>query len=86
MIKKSRNLRKVYVKLPGNQTAVHYKKKRPKQGQCSTCGKTISGTIRELPYKLKKIAKTKKRPERPYPHLCSACMRKKIISEARENV
>lgn len=40
---------------------------------------------RERPYKMQRLPKTKKRPERPYGgRLCSACARRAIIASARK--
>lgn len=78
---KSRSLRKIFVKVPGNTVKVHYKKEKPKRARCSECGKPLKGTLRESSSKMKHIQKTKKRPSRPYPNLCSSCMRKKILDE-----
>ena len=40
------------------------------------------GTPRDIPAKIKKLAKTEKRPERPYGgNLCSKCTRAKIKSK-----
>lgn len=83
---RSSSLRRVYVRTPGGKVVIHYKKRKPKIAHCSECGKVLKGVIRERANKMRKISKTKKRPERPYPNLCSSCMRKKIIQEARKNV
>ena len=83
---RSRSLRRVYVRIPSGKSIIHYKKRKPKIGHCAECGAVLKGVIRELPSKMKKIAKTKKRPERPHPNLCSRCMRRKIISEVRQEV
>jgi len=82
---RSRSLRKVYVKTPGARTVIHYKFKKPKLSKCSSCGATLKGIPSKRPNEMKKLSKTKKRPSRPYPNLCSKCMRKKIIEEARKN-
>lgn len=83
---RSRSLRKIYVKTPGGKTVVHYKNRKPKIAHCAGCGKPLKGFVRALPSKIRKLGKTKKRPQRPYPNLCSSCMRKKIVKEARKNV
>ncbi len=84
--KRSRSLRRVHIRTPGGKNVVHYKKRKPKIAHCAECGVDLKGFKRELPHKMKKITKTKKRPQRPYPNLCSKCMRKRIIKEAKENV
>jgi len=80
---KSRTFRRVFRKTPGGRVALHYRKRKPKKNRCS-CGALLKGVPRERPYKMMTMAKTKKRPERPYGGvLCTKCMRKKIIEEAR---
>lgn len=82
---RSRSLRRVYVKTPGGRTVVHYRRKKPKKAHCSKCGAILKGVPRERPYKLKKLAKTQRRPERPYGGvLCSGCMRRLFIEKARK--
>ena len=83
---KSRKARRmIYVKVPGGKTVIHFDKKKPKSAKCGLCGKFLSGTIRELPYKVGKVAKSSRRPERPYGgNLCSSCSRRKLISTARK--
>lgn len=82
--KKSRTFRRVKVKTPGGETKVHYKRRKPSKAKCSECGKTLAGTARELPGKMKKLPKTKKRPTRPYGgKLCTQCTRRKMLEKAR---
>ncbi len=81
---RSRSLRKIFKKVPGGAIKIHYERRKPKLASCANCGKSLHGTLRELPFKMKKIPKTKKRPERPFGGiLCSACMRQEIISKVR---
>jgi len=82
---KSRQRKKmVFTKVPGGRTVIHFKEKKPAPAKCSNCGKVLPGVARERPHKMKRMAKTRKRPERPYGgNLCSACMRKKIMESAR---
>ncbi len=63
---KSRKLRRIFKKLPGGKTTIKYENRKPKKAKCSNCDKTLIGVPRELPSKMKNLAKTKKRPERPY--------------------
>ncbi len=82
---RSRSLRKVYRKVPGGRTVIHYKKRKPKTPKCSSCGDLLKGIPRVLPYKMRNMPKTRKRPERPYGGvLCSKCMRQKMIDMARQ--
>lgn len=82
---RSRSLRRVYVKTPGGRTVIHYRFRRPKVAKCSSCKGSLKGVPHERPNEMKKISKTKRRPSRPYPNLCSKCMRKKIIEGAKKN-
>jgi large subunit ribosomal protein L34e len=83
-MKKSRTLRRVHVKTPGNRTVVHYMKKKPSKAICARCEKVLPGVAHERPYKLKNLPKTKKRPERPYGGiLCSRCMREVMKEKAK---
>jgi len=82
---KSRSLRRVFVKTPGGRTVLHYRKRKPKNPKCRSCGAVLKGVPRERPYKMKKMTKSKKRPSRIYGgNLCSRCVRKKIIEKARK--
>ncbi|MFC2136001.1 50S ribosomal protein L34e [Bacteroidota bacterium] len=82
--KKSGSLRKVFKKTPGGKTVIHYEKRNPAQHKCAECGAELVGIPRLRPKEMQKLAKTKKRPERPYGgYLCSKCARNKIINETR---
>lgn len=82
---RSRSLRKVFRKVPGGRVSIHYKKRKPKSAKCGNCGAVLKGIPRELPFKMRSMAKTKKRPERPFGGiLCSRCMRQEIINKVRQ--
>lgn len=82
---RSRSLRKVFRKVSGGRTNVHFKKRKPKMGRCGSCGVALKGVPRELPFRMRSMAKTKKRPERPFGGvLCSKCMRIEIINKVRQ--
>ena len=81
---KARSKKLKYVKTPGGRTVVHYKGKKVSKARCAECGKQLAGTLRGAVVEMRRVPKTKKRPERPYGgYLCSSCMRKKLISKAR---
>ena len=83
---KSRTFRRVFKKLPGGTTKIHYEKRKPSKAKCGSCSILLKGVPRERPYKMKATAKTKKRPQRPYGgSLCSSCTRK-LIKEKIRNV
>ena len=82
--KRSRSLRRLQVKVPGGRTAIHYKKRKPGKAKCGNCGSILKGIPREMPLKMSKLPKTKKRPEKPYGgNLCSRCIRSLIIEKVR---
>ncbi len=83
--KRSRTLRRVKVRTPGGKTVVHYLPRKPKRPHCANCGTAMHGMKAVIPRALKSLAKTKKRPERPYGgQLCSKCMRRLIIAKVRQ--
>ena len=82
---KSRTFRRIFVKTPGGKTVIHYEKRKPSKAHCANCGNVLSGVPRERPFKMMKMGKTEKRPERPYGGmLCSRCMRLKIKESIKE--
>jgi len=81
---KSRTFRRIFKKISGNKTTMHYKKRKPSKARCANCGAVLKGVLREIPTKMKNIPKTKKRPSRPFGGiLCSKCTREKIKWLAR---
>ncbi len=81
---KSNRFRKIYVKAPGGRTKVQLRERKPSKAVCGTCKKPLSGVPRERPASLRKIAKTSRRPERPYGGvLCSPCTRALLRQNAR---
>lgn len=75
---------KVKRKLPSGRTVIRFKRKKPKITKCANCGKPLHGIPRLQPVELRKLAKTKKRPERPYGgYYCSSCSRELFRERAR---
>lgn len=66
------------IRTPGGITKWVIKKKRVSHAICK-CGAKLN-RARLDPNKLKKLTKTQRRPTRPFPELCSKCMRAKIKS------
>lgn len=86
-VQKSRSKRIVFKKAPSGEVRIHYHKRKPARAKCAECGKILSGVPSERPYKMTKMAKSKKRPQRPDGgQLCSGCSRKRIIKKAREHI
>jgi large subunit ribosomal protein L34e len=85
---RSRSLKRKKVRTPGKRLTTHYKSKKPGVAKCAICKKRLHGIPRLNQADMRKLAKTKKRPQRPYGgNLCSKCMRnlfKKSVTEILE--
>ncbi|MBD3203073.1 50S ribosomal protein L34e [Candidatus Woesearchaeota archaeon] len=81
---KSRSFKRKKKKLPGGNNKIHYRKKKPGKAKCRDCGNVLKGVPRKRPTKMKNMARSKKRPKRPFGGvLCSKCTRKLIKKETR---
>ncbi len=84
---RSRSLRRVYVRTTKGKSVIHYERRKPGKPQCSDCGDYLKGVASGITFKVKKLSKTQRRPERPYGGvLCGSCMRKVMINKARSMV
>ena len=82
---RSRSLKRRQMKVPGGRTVTHFRRKKPSIAKCAKCGKDLKGVPRLRVNALKKLPKTKKRPERPYGgNLCSKCMREVFREKVRK--
>jgi len=82
--KRSRTLRRVKVKLPGNRVTIHYGKRKPKLGSCHITGQSLKGVPRYRSRDMHNLPKSKKRPSRPYGGvLSSQAMRDVFKAKAR---
>jgi len=82
--KRSRTFRRVYVKTISGKNVLHYKRRKPKIAHCANCGKVLHGIPRELPYKMRNMPKSQKRPERIFGGtLCPACTKYELIKRIR---
>lgn len=68
-----------------NGTKVVYAKRKPKVGTCPVTGEKLKGVPRELPTVMKNLAKTEKRPQRPFGGVLSAkASRQELKRRTRE--
>lgn len=75
---------KIKKKLPSGKIKIVEKRKKPKIAKCAVCKKPLHGVPREIPSKMRKLALSQKRPNRPYGgNLCSKCMRELFKEKAR---
>ena len=78
---RSRSDKKTIKRLPGGGHAIHTRRGKVNTASCSDCGEKLSGVPTGNKFKISKLPKTKKRPERPFGGvLCGSCL-KKIIKE-----
>lgn len=81
---RSRSYRRVVRRTPGGRIAIHYEKRRPSKAKCAICGAELHGVPALRPSELSKLAKTEKRPERPYGGvICPACLREGLKNAIR---
>ena len=76
---RSRSLRKLVKKTPGGRTVMRYGKRKHSRAKCGACGKSLPGVPMGRDSDIRKLPKTKKRPERAFGgNLCSPCSRREI--------
>lgn len=81
---KSRTFRRVKVKTPGGTTKTSYRRRKPAKALCSETKKPLHGVARGIPSDIKKLPKSKRRPQRPYGGvLSSEATRKKFKQKAK---
>ncbi|MBI4450912.1 50S ribosomal protein L34e [Candidatus Woesearchaeota archaeon] len=81
---RSRTFRRVKVRTAGGRLVTHYLRRKPAVAQCGNCGNKLQAVPRGLPYVLRNLSKTEKRPQRPYGGIfCSACSRNLFKRKAR---
>ena len=79
--------RKVYVRTPGGRTVIHYEPRKPGPARCAICGRPLNGVPRLPRAELRKLAKTEKRPERPYGgYICHRCLARLLKESIRSSL
>jgi len=79
---RSTSWRKKKITTPGGRKKLHYLKRKNAAAKCAVCGKVLHGVPKKTTEEMKKLPKTKKRPERPYGgNLCAGCLKKKLVME-----
>lgn len=67
----------------GGTLVVHYMKRKPAKARCGSCGRPLSGVARDIPSRLRKLPKSKKKPNRAYGgNLCPKCSREAVRAKA----
>jgi large subunit ribosomal protein L34e len=78
-MRNNKSIRKIRRKASGGRTVVHKRKKKPEHILCHKCKAKLNRSKLNNA-EIKKLPKTKRRTQRPFPELCSGCMRNKIKS------
>ncbi|MBD3263278.1 hypothetical protein GF374_02775 [Candidatus Woesearchaeota archaeon] len=74
---KSSSMKKIRRRTPSGKTKIVYKHKKPGKHKCAVCGALLHGKPRGRPVEIKRLNKSKRKPERPFGgKLCSKCSRK----------
>ncbi|MFQ5892309.1 MAG: 50S ribosomal protein L34e, partial [Candidatus Methanofastidiosia archaeon] len=69
---------------PGGRRVIHYERRKPSFHKCASCGAKLHGVPRGNPFEIRRLPKSKRRPQRPYGgYLCPKCLKKKLKEDAR---
>ena len=77
-----RSTKKQKVRVSGGRTFIHFKNKKPRNSICKNCGAKLNKSKLNIK-EVKKMSKSEKSSERPFPELCSKCMREYFKSKVR---
>ncbi|MFT4309987.1 MAG: 50S ribosomal protein L34e [Candidatus Woesearchaeota archaeon] len=83
---KSRTMRRVKRKTPGNRVVTHYKPRKPSRQRCAITGEKLHGVPQERPLGLRKLSKTQKRPERPYGGVLSSKGLREVMKQKARDI
>jgi large subunit ribosomal protein L34e len=73
MVRKAKKIKK---RTPSGRSVMRRGRRKPSPAKCAGCGARLHGMPSLRPTALKKLPKSKRRPNRPYGgNLCSRCMR-----------
>ncbi len=79
---KTRSRRRTQVVVPGGNVITRFTRRKPKAAICANCKSPLPGTVRKIPSALHLIAKSSRKPSRPFGgYYCSACMRTALLSQ-----
>lgn len=81
---RTRSWRRVIRRTPGARLSLIYEKRRPGKSKCAMCGAELHGVPNLRTYQISKLAKTEKRPERPYGGcICPKCLARGLREAVR---
>ena len=68
-----------------NGTKTVYTRRKPKVGTCPVTGEVLKGVPRELPAVMRNLAKTEKRPQRPFGGVLSSTASRQELKRRTRN-
>jgi large subunit ribosomal protein L34e len=72
-------------KTPTGKIVLVKERRRPKIAKCAICKKPLHGVPRGIPSEIRKLAKSERRPSRPFGgYLCSSCAKEYFKEKARK--
>jgi large subunit ribosomal protein L34e len=67
-----------------SKTVIIQTERKVRRARCAVCGKPLHGVPRLKQTEMRKLPKTKRRPERPYGgYMCTVCTREQLRQKAR---
>lgn len=83
--KRSRSLRRVYIKTPGGKNKILYKRRKPRKAHCANCGRELHGVAHGVSSYIRNLSKSSKHPKRMFAgNLCFNCAKLEIIKRVRK--
>jgi len=83
--KRSRTLRRVYVKTPGGKNKILYKLRKPGKAHCANCGRELQGVPRNISSIIRNLSSSSKHPKRIFAgNLCFNCTKLELIKRIRK--
>jgi large subunit ribosomal protein L34e len=68
--------KRVYVKVPGGGLKLRFKREKPNPARCAWCGSVLGGVPRLSSRELRRLARSSRRPSRPYGgYICPSCLK-----------
>ena len=83
---KSRSSRRIHVKTPGGINKILYKPRKPSAAVCSVTRQRLLGVPKLLPFKLRKLSITQRRPTRPYGGNLSSMAMRDVMKQKIESI
>ncbi|MEM4481166.1 MAG: 50S ribosomal protein L34e [Desulfurococcaceae archaeon] len=81
---KPRTSRIALKRTPSGALSAHYEGEKPDRAKCAICGKELQGVPALRSSQVSKLAKTEKRPERPYGGMiCHQCLKRGLKEASR---